>query len=342
MSGFEVLWLIGLGTVCVSAGLTGVYREYASRVSLLDHPNARSSHHIPTPRGGGVAVVVTFLGCAFLLWKCDSLQFEIMVTILVCGGLVALVGFVDDHYPLPVKVRFGVHLIAAALVLVLIPQLPGLWLFRFYLDLGGLGGVLIVFVLVWLLNLYNFMDGIDGIAGQETIVVALAAAAIIWLHDGDLGYISLLFFLAGATLGFLVWNWPPAKIFMGDACSGFLGFCLGILALITSVSGAINLWSWLILLALFVIDATVTLLRRLQRGDKFYEAHRSHAYQIMARRWQSHKKVTLFVLYLNIVWCVPLAVLASYYPGWGAIITIVAFSLPTLLVVTVGAGTTNN
>ena len=333
---------VGLGIVLLSAGLTYLFRQYALCTKLLDHPCARSSHDVPTPRGGGVAVVATFLGCALFLWMFDYIQFITLVIFWVCGCGVALVGFIDDHYHLPARLRFTVHLTSASLALILLPQLSYLQLFYFDVPFGFVGFFIPVLGLVWLLNLYNFMDGVDGIAGQETIVVTLTAAFIIWLHDGDLGHICLLYSMAAATLGFLVWNWPPAKIFMGDACSGFLGFSLGILALITSASGAINFWSWLILLAYFVIDATITLLRRVQRGNKFYEAHRSHAYQIMARRWQSHKKVTLLVFCLNIVWCVPLAVLASYYPAWGAVITIIAFSLPAILVIMAGAGTTNN
>ncbi len=342
MTGYEVLWLIGLGTVCVSAGLTGVFRQYALRVNLLDHPNTRSSHHTPTPRGGGIAVVVTFCCCTIFLWMQDYILLETLVLILGCGGLVAFVGLVDDYYSLQAKVRFTVHLVTAVSVLVLLPRLPDLQLFHFHIKLGGLAGILIVLGLVWLLNLYNFMDGIDGIASMETITIAIGAATIIWFRGGNQGHIVLLLLLAAATLGFLVWNWPPAKIFMGDACSGFLGFCIGALALVTSTAGGINLWSWLILLALFVVDATVTLLRRVWRGDKFYEAHRSHAYQILARRWQSHKKVTLFVVCLNIVWCFPLAVLAAYYPGWGVVLTVIAFLFPAIGVIMAGAGTTNH
>lgn len=335
-------WGGGLGIVVVAALLTGSFLRYALRTSLLDHPNARSSHEVPTPRGGGVAVVATFLGCVVALWGRDYIPLSTMLMFLVGGGGVAFVGLLDDYYHLSARLRLTVHIAAAVWVVLLLPQLPFLQISPAIPWLSTLVMMGTVLGLVWLLNLYNFMDGIDALAAQETIVVAVAAAVIIGLHGGEGGQVILLLSLAAATLGFLVWNLPPAKIFMGDACSGFLGFSLGGLVLISTNSGAISLCSWLILLTLFIVDATITLLRRVLRGQIFYEAHRSHAYQILARRYRSHKKVTFYVFLFNVFWCVPLAVLVSYFPGRELSITGLAFLLPTILVFVVGAGTTNS
>ncbi|MEN8141591.1 MAG: glycosyltransferase family 4 protein, partial [Thermodesulfobacteriota bacterium] len=303
---------------------------------LLDHPNDRSSHVTPTPSGGGVAVVAVFFAGLFFAWQRGYLALPALLVFLP-SVLVALVGFIDDHHPLPARYRFLVQIVAAVLVVVALPRLP-----HPIAHLGAVGKMLVVLGLVWLLNLYNFMDGIDGLAGQQTITVAGGAALIIWLHGGGQSEMFLPLLLAAATLGFLIWNWPPARIFMGDAGSGFLGFSLGVLALLTSVSGAINLWSWLILMAVFISDATLTLARRVMRGQKFYQAHRSHAYQVLSRRWGSHARVTLAVISVNIFWCLPWAILVSYQPGYGLLICLAAFLPLVFLAWRLGAGATND
>ena len=160
--------------------------------------------------------------------------------------------------------------------------------------------------LVWLTNLFNFMDGIDGLAGMEAVSVS-GLGAFLLLRNRLLSGAQLSLMLCAASLGFLVWNWPPAKIFMGDVGSGFLGFTLGTLALFSSKTDSTLVWPWLILLAAFLVDATVTLLRRISGRARWYEAHRSHAYQHAARASGSHAKVTLAVAAMNIGWLFPLA-----------------------------------
>ena len=196
-------------------------------------------------------------------------------------------------------------------------QLPGL-----LVDVPWLVYTLAAFFLVWLLNLYNFMDGIDGIASIEAITVCLGGALIYWL-SGHESQVLVLLVLAAAVGGFLYWNFPPARIFMGDAGSGFLGLMLGVLAVSAAMVEPQLLWSWLILLGVFVLDATWTLFRRLARGDKVYEAHRSHAYQYASREHGSHLPVTLAVLAINVFWLLPLAcvVALGHVAGlWGLLI----------------------
>ncbi|HBI15687.1 MAG TPA: glycosyl transferase [Desulfobulbaceae bacterium] len=321
--------------------LTGLLRQYALRVRLLDIPNPRSSHSIPTPRGGGLAVVLVFVLGACLLARGNSVPASLLPLVLLPCILVATVGWLDDHSSLPARVRLLVHLLAAGLALFLLPSLPALPLWHGQLPLAAWSYPLILLGLVWLVNLNNFMDGIDGIASVEAISVTLGAAAILWLNGGGGTQALLLALLAATVAGFLAWNCPPAKIFMGDACSGFLGMAIGVFALATSVEGGINLWSWLILYGVFAVDATCTLLRRFWRGEKLHEAHRSHAYQILARRWQSHRKVTGLVLGVNICWLFPLAVVSSRWPEWSLLCAALALAPLLLGVIRAGAGTTN-
>jgi Fuc2NAc and GlcNAc transferase len=175
-----------------------------------------------------------------------------------------------------------------------------------------------------MINLFNFMDGIDAIASVETITVSIAAA-IILLGAGNASFTYVLLALAAATTGFLIWNWPPAKIFMGDGGSSYIGFALAAVAIATSHGGGINLWSWLILFAVFVVDATVTLVVRMLRRERWHEAHRTHAYQHAARGLGSHLPVSLSTGAINLFWLLPLAWLASKRPDsawWLAIVAI--------------------
>src|SRR5690606_17291136 len=202
-------------------------------------------------------------------------------------------------------------------------------------ELAWFGHALAALYLVWLLNLYNFMDGIDGIASVEAICVALGGALVYLLSVSASGVAASggwlpPVLLAAAVAGFLVWNFPPARIFMGDAGSGFIGIVLGVLSIQAAAMQPALLWCWLILLGVFVVDATQTLLRRLLRGEKVYEAHRSHAYQFAARACGRHLPVTLAVLALNVLWLLPVAVLVAL--GWldGALGMLIAYA-PLLL-----------
>ncbi len=286
--------------------LTGLVRRYAMARSLMDVPNARSSHSVPTPRGGGVAIVLSFLLALPLLAATGGISWALAFALLGGGGWVAFIGFLDDHGHVAARWRLLAHFCAAVWALAWLGGLPPLIIGGLTLNLGVLGHVLAAVYLVWLLNLYNFMDGIDGIAGVEAITVCVSGALLYTaLGYGNLALLPLL--LALASAGFLYWNFPPAKIFMGDAGSGFLGLALGILSIQAAWAAPQLFWSWLILLAVFIVDATWTLLRRLLRGDKVYEAHRSHAYQYASRRHGRHLPVTLAVLIINVGWLLPLA-----------------------------------
>lgn len=321
----------------VSALFTIAIREYALRKDLLDIPNHRSSHQVPTPTGGGVAFASIYMAMIVWFWY-QGIQNNYSSIAVVFGGLIiVIVGFLDDHGNVSRKLRLAAHLLAATSAMVLTGGLPEMILGGIRLDFGLAGDIVAIVGIVWLLNLYNFMDGIDGIAGVEAVTVALSASVILWT-GGEPDMAQIPWLLVCVVAGFLIWNWPPARIFMGDVGSGFLGFTLGVLAIITSASGAINLWCWGILLAIFISDATVTLLRRMIRGDKWYDAHRCHAYQIASRYWASHLKVTLLVGMVNLIWLLPLAWFAAIKPEYAVYIFCVAYIPIVILIVLSGAG----
>ena len=296
-----------LSVFAFSLLLTGLLRWYALHRKVLDVPNPRSSHIVPTPRGGGMAIVVAFLVAGALLQLWTSLAQQ--VAVLLAGALVAGVGFVDDHVSISPLKRLMVHAIGAGLVAYAVGGLPvvdfGFWQWK----LGLLGCGVALIGIIWFINLYNFMDGIDGLAGVEAVSVCVAVR---WLHGLDhTGHMNITssLILAAATLGFLVWNWPPARIFMGDGGSGFLGLMLGALMLLDTSTEPRMLWVWMVLLGVFVVDATVTLLQRWRLGLKLSEAHRTHAYQYASRTVGRHLPVTLAVFTINLLWLVPIAAL---------------------------------
>ena len=243
---------------------------------------------------------------------------------LTGGGLaLALTGLLDDHFRLPVRVRLLIHFAAAGWALWQLDGMGPLNLGWIVWDWGWLGQLVALVGLVWMINLYNFMDGIDGIAGVEAICVSGSGALLMsWKDLPTLA--SLAMVLAAASAGFLIWNWPPARIFMGDAGSGFLGFVFGVLAISSAKERSWLLWPWLILLSVFIVDSMLTLARRLIAGARWYEAHRSHAYQHGARRHRSHLKVTLAVAAINVVWLFPLAWGASVWPTAGPFFVVIA------------------
>lgn len=302
----KYLFLVVPAVAALALLLTGYLRRYALARSIIDIPNARSSHSVPTPRGGGVAIVLGFLIALPILYVNGDISGDILLALLGSGGGVAILGFLDDHGHIAARWRLLGHFSAAAWALFWLGGLPVISFFGVDLDLGWAGYFIAAFYLVWMLNLYNFMDGIDGIASIQAISVCLGACLVYWL-SGHQDLIWLPLVLSMAVLGFLYWNFPPARIFMGDAGSGFLGIALGVLSLQAAWASTDFLWVWLILLGVFIIDATFTLLRRLLRGDKVYEAHRSHAYQFASRHVGSHLKVTLVVLAINLMWLLPIA-----------------------------------
>lgn len=305
------IWWLLPAVAGVALFMTGALRRYALARSLIDIPNARSSHSVPTPRGGGVAIVVSFLLALPLMAAMDLVAWPLVWALLGSGAGIAALGFLDDHGHIAARWRLLGHFAAAIWALFWLGGLPPVNVLGFTFELGWLGHVLAAVYLVWLLNLYNFMDGIDGIASVEAICVCLGGALLFMVlgfagSAQSTGVFAVLL-LAAAVAGFLFWNFPPARIFMGDAGSGFLGITLGILSLQAAWVAPQLLWSWLILLGVFIVDATFTLLRRLLRGDKVYEAHRSHAYQYASRRFGRHLPVTLAVAGLNLIWLLPIA-----------------------------------
>lgn len=301
---------------------TGYMRHYALKKNIIDNPNERSSHSVPTPRGGGVAVVCSYLLALTVLIYSQQLTVHIGLTLMAAGFVIALLGFLDDHGHINAMIRLAIHFLVAIGVVFSLGGFSEIIIFN-GLQLGFIANIIAALFLVWLLNLYNFMDGINGIASVEAITTTVSMAILYAILNTSLNS-DILWLLAACVFGFLLWNFPKAKIFMGDACSGFLGLTLGILALIALKENLALFCAWIICLGVFVVDATYTLIKRVLSGYKMYDAHRSHSYQILSRKCGSHTPVTLAVAVINLLWLFPIAYMtvtqAWAYPEWAVLI----------------------
>ena len=334
------LLVILSGSAVLAALLTLIIRRSALHKQLLYIPNDRSLHSVPTPRGGGAAIVLAFAASIVALYATNYVETKNATVLSGCGAIVALTGFLDDRQLLShARSRLALHFVAAVIAVSTLGGLPKLPVFGTDVSLGLFGGILAAVYLVWLLNLFNFMDGIDGISGAEVVSVCGAAAFLIHRTTHDYNVASLPLALAAATLGFLVFNWPPAKIFMGDVGSGFVGFIIGVFSLIAADSVGLLGWVWVILLGVFIVDSTVTLIGRLFRKQKPHVAHRSHAFQHLALRFGSHKRVTIGVVAVNLLWLFPIAfaVTEGRIDGFAGVL--IAYTPLTIAALIFGAGT---
>jgi Fuc2NAc and GlcNAc transferase len=334
----NIAFLISLLGFTATIALVSAFRQVAYRYHLLDFPNARSSHYLPTPSGAGVGIVISFFVGISLLHVVGFVTLPLLISCLVGGILLACIGLWDDVRQVSPHVRIFFHFIAAGLVLYLLGSLPPL-------DLGFTVwhwkkiGILIGLVgLVWLINLYNFMDGIDGLASGEALFVASGIALLLFLK-GDYQLIPVFLLLASVAAGFLIWNWSPARVFMGDTGSGFLGFVFGVLLIATTVDGSLTPWQWLILLGCFWVDATITLIHRIIRGEPWYQPHCSHAFQQAVKRTGCHGRVVLRVLFINVLWLLPIAIISLYLPKWTVLLTTLAILPLIILCILLKAGT---
>jgi Fuc2NAc and GlcNAc transferase len=323
-------------TFAVSLLATALIRRFALSRGVLDMPNERSSHERPTPRGGGLScVVATTLGLVALKLL-GEFSTDALLGVTVGGAAIALIGWLDDRQGVSARVRLLVHFSAALWVLAWLGGLPPLQFGDSVVALRWLGYPIGAVGIVWMVNLFNFMDGIDGIAASEAVYVAVAAALIAaFAGEGGGSQAPTLVFAAGAG-GFLAWNWPPAKIFMGDVGSGYMGYMIAALAIISARHSPVALLVWVILGGVFFIDATVTLVRRVRAGHSASAPHRSHAYQRLSRRWGSHLRVTVSTLLVNLLWLLPCAWFAAAHPPWAGWSVVAA--LAPLIVVAAWAG----
>lgn len=306
MSMFVLPILVAFAVSCL---MTVYLASPGAKLRVVDHPNERSLHERPTPRTGGLAVLV---GAAVaVVWFSLSMDAGSELLWIGAGALaVAMVSFLDDHLDVPVVLRLAVHLAAAIVLLAGGLQIDQLALPGVAWSLSvPLGMLLTIGYVVWLINLYNFMDGMDGLAGGMAAIGFAALGALGWMHD-ELLFAATCWAVSAGALGFLVWNFPPARIFMGDTGSSTLGFLAAACSIWADQNQVAPIWVSVLVFSPFIVDATITLLRRMFRGDVLWKAHRSHYYQRLAMAGWGHRRTVLWE-YLVMVACAASAILAA-------------------------------
>lgn len=301
--------LAALLALLVTLTLTPWLGHYLLERGVVDHPGERRSHDRVTPRGGGLAMAAgLWLGLLvispnWVYWATFSL-----LVLVFC-----LLGWLDDRFELSVRWRLLVQLTVAVLMVVAVAGVQSVQLSGWSLDWPWLWSVLAVPAIIWVINLHNFMDGADGLAASQGIWSGLGFG-LLFLAAGDMQQSGLAFLLSAVCLGFLVWNRPSAKIFMGDSGSLLLGGLIAWLALSGAASGAVSIWSSLVICSLFATDATATLLLRLKRGRRWYTPHRQHAYQRLLVSGWSHGQVLLLYSVINGVVVLAAILIGVKYP----------------------------
>jgi Fuc2NAc and GlcNAc transferase len=286
--------------------VTWLVRRYSLKHQVLDVPNERSSHTAPTPRGGGLSISLSILIAIAVLAFIDYLPTKVAIGLGFGGLFVAIIGWLDDRDHIPAIWRATSYLVVGAWFLYWINGVDTIVLGTTIFNPGIVGDLLIIIGIAWLINLYNFMDGTDGLAAVQAICTGMMAAVLFWISDSNgLAIISLVVVFASA--GFLVWNWPPARIFMGDVSSCLIGFIFSGLAISGHNSADVSLLVWFILLSIFIMDATLTLIKRMINGEKWYAAHKGHAYQRLIQLGVSHAQLARSVLLINLCLLWPVA-----------------------------------
>ena len=297
--------------------LASVYGPYAV-------PNFRSLHQKVIPRGAGLAVAFTaLLGYLYLYFDHGLTVSQVMVYV-VGGVVVAAMGAADDRLDISARYRMPFQFLMAGWICYWLRGLAPIDLGFAVVDLGYFGHVALFVSLIWFYNIYNFIDGIDGMASSATIFICGAIGAVLFFQQAPvLGLILTL--LGVSSAGFLVFNWPPARMFLGDTGSSFMGYILSAVFVESLWHNAAGLWSWLIIGGFYFTDTTLTTTVRILTVPGWYRPHRSHAYQNLARVWNSHRKVVLLVMAINILWVIPLLLLALKYEAWAIGVTVLVY-----------------
>ena len=317
----EIIILLALAAL-TSYALSHLYRRLAIQRGILASVNNRSAHDVPTPTGSGIVLLLVFLLSLIVLSLWEPVASDIS---FACWGplIVGIVGYMDDRSELPVRARLPVYILTASWCVYWV-GFPSINIGGAILDLGYVGLVLGAISILWLKNLFNFMDGIDGIAASEVVFASFSAAVLFAWSDGLPGDWLIINLLTGCiAAGYLIINWPKAKLFMGDAGANFFGLMLGVLILSGEI---VSVWTWLILLSRFIIDTCLTISIRLINRENIHQPHAQHAYQHLNRRFGTTKTL-LTTISINIVWLLPLAALSAQFPDL-ALILLICAALP--------------
>lgn len=298
-----------------------IYKKIAINYQIFAHPNFRTLHEVSVPRGGGIVFSCIFVIGVLFLWCNNLLSKELFLILGVGGGLASIFGFVDDIYNIKASYKLLIQICLSSWIVF---WLEGHVYIKHLEFLNEIINPLLIFFLVWMINAYNFMDGIDGMAVSGAFYITGTLTLILLIVNGSPELILMFILLMASVGGFMLFNWPPASIFMGDSGSVFLGYLFGSFILVTIVRDELTLWTWLVIFGYFFADTSVTQIARIILVKEYFKPHRSHAYQNLARILGSHFKVTSGVTMYHLMWLLPLSLWTISQPDMQIFATFLA------------------
>ena len=330
------LWVLPLAAaLSVTVLLVRQFLVPSSSLHILDHPNERSLHDSPTPRTGGVALVTGFTAGAVALMALEPSSVRNLLALLSTAISLGIVSFMDDAFRVAVRVRLAAHFAVAGALVYLGYGIDAVTIPGSVWPLNTVVSALVSMVfIVWMINLYNFMDGMDGFAGGMT-VIGFTTLAILGLGSGGKVFSITAGTVATAASGFLLFNFPPARIFLGDAGSAVLGMLAAGMSLWADRTGLIPLWVCVLIFSPFIFDATFTLFRRFFLGERVWTAHRTHLYQRLVQAGWSHRKTVLveYGLMFGSASCATLGMYSTSFVQWMILIGWVTVYVGMVLIV---------
>jgi Fuc2NAc and GlcNAc transferase len=354
--------LLLLAIIFLSLGIfaTKAIIIFSEKNNVKSLANERSSHIESISSGGGLAfIIITICSLYFFSYQ-EYFYIKNVYFLLFASSVIGLVGYWDDLRDISALTRFLTQLLSSILVVLIFSDFPEIQFLSYTFIDANTSKIFGIIFLVWLTNLYNFMDGIDGLATIQGIFILFSYIFLVLILDPvSMNSDAKIFFyystiiLFSSLFGFLFYNFPNSSIFMGDAGSSFLGFFLGSLGIYAAANNWISFWTLIIIWSMFIVDATVTLLIRIYNRDKWYQAHRSHAYQKLTiifsekldsrfeksiARAKSHRRVCSIYFLINLFWVLPLSFLSIKYYQYGFIIALVCFCPLIISSIIIGAG----
>ena len=334
-----MLLTLFFSTIIISLIITNILEKNFSRYSLfIDKPNNRSMHSNPVPTAGGIGMLATYILYITALHNIYDVNNNVIFFLFVSLLPIAIVCIIDDFKEINILVRLLAQFFSALLIIYYF-QISDDGNFRNYLNQEFFLIIILSIILsMWLMNLYNFMDGIDGYAVSECIFVSFSSALIIYLNNEDSILSLYLVGLGLSSIGILVRNWHPAKIFMGDTGSVSIGFFFSFFIFYSASESMISIYTWLILLSIFISDSTYTLFVRIVTKKNITQPHLTHAFHLLASNKNSQVFVTKRMIILNIFWVLPMAVLSNFYMNYNVVITFIAYVPMVVYLIKIGAG----
>ena len=305
--------ILAISSFLMSTFMTYKLINLSKLLNLIDTPNKRSSHKTPTSKGGGISIVLLTFATIIFLYFDKTIDTRFGISLILGSTIIAITGFLDDLYNLSVIRRIILYSLSIFIsIIILVPE-TNLVIGNTKIEMSVFAYLVYAVYIFWLMNLFNFMDGTDGYAGIQTVSTAFFTWLVLSNTIETNEHLILLVILA-STLGFLIWNWSPAKIFMGDVGSCTLGFIFALFSVYSSNQGHLSISVWLILLSPFIGDASFTLIKEILNGKKWYQAHNNHAYQKLYQIGFNHKVIAKGLLVINLICIWPLAYTAIELP----------------------------